>query len=1324
MAVSAARRRIFALAVSAGLAVTLLQPESLPFNDSAVTDDECASPAASVEYESEAVALATGCGVPVEISSAGTPDTEVFAEPTGEIRVSSYVEPIRARLESGEWAPIDTTLSTHSGGRIVPANSVYPVSFSPGGDSALAVGDNAGGRFRLTWPETLPEPRLAGDTATYPEVLPGVDLTVTATAAGFSHALVVKDVVAADNPRLAEIRFGLKTEGLRAEQSEAGGIDLVDDAGDQVWTTPTPQMWDSPVAKSGQEEPQRRVADIGVTLEADALVLHPDVDLFDGAAYPVIIDPLWNGGGLRSGEWTTVWSKYPTNSFWKRADTGGDDKTFGAAKVGRVCNYDTNGNCLTSTYVVRSLFRMNTEGVQGKQITSATFKIVQKHAWQCTPKTKARVWRTELVKSSHTWNNQPTWTTETATSHDYANYRAGCGTQGLIEFDVTPMVVKSAANNWMSITLGMKAIDESTTSQWKRYDHATAKIDIYYNSIPGTPGDLALNGTACVTDWADANVWFDDTRPEFAGKVTDADGTVRARVQVWALESGATDHHMVHDQTSGNLTSGAVYRWRPPADLDQNRNYWWRMQATDGQASGPWTGWCYLRVDVNPPVAPELDRLGDPPLAGDNVAVNLRGPSSDTVSFSYGFNRDTPDQSVTAVDGGASITWNNLPQGPNLLYVWARDRAGNLSERTVLQVFGGRVLDPQPQGVWRFAGDARDDSFGEHDIAGDLGYTQDHRGRADAALALNGSSCLTTAEPVLRTDGPFTVTSWVKLNQTTTDQMVLSQAGDQRGAFELYFESATTSWVLAAPGVDEWTPALSDWSRAVSADEAVAGRWTHLAAVVDPVARIMRLYVDGEMSGEAALSFDTWRATGPLTIGCVTGQAHGLTWHQFDGAIAATSAWHGLMSGAQIEAAAVELPLGVTGSWVLRSETGGADASRHDRGFTMPQPSSYVADAAGRTASAWQVADTCAATGESVIRTDDSFTIAAWAKLDATTSDAVLLSHDGTTASPVSLGFDAASGGWALWLRSADGTLKLVSPAISPGEWTHLSAVYDDATGTARLYVNGELAADAPTARPIASTGSLRLGCEPASGSAAAHWPGAISHTTTWRGAADSGQIAWIHGGNPSVRELSMWALEGDGTDSWGSTEMTLVGDYEWVEDRVGWPGSALGLQMDGTGYGHTDSAVADTTDSFTVSSWAKLDDLGRDQTVVSQAAGTESAFLLAYDAAAQRWVFRMPSGATVAEVTSSQPATVGQWVHLTATFDRAAATILLYVDGVAQGESAGPASPYYSTGPTLLGASGDTTGAAWDLLVGAVDDVRIWRGVVHPDRIRDLAVA
>lgn len=54
----------------------------------------------------------------------------------------------------------------------------------------------------LGWPGLLPEPRLDGATATYPEVFNGVDLRLTADAEGFQRVLVVKSAEAAANPAL------------------------------------------------------------------------------------------------------------------------------------------------------------------------------------------------------------------------------------------------------------------------------------------------------------------------------------------------------------------------------------------------------------------------------------------------------------------------------------------------------------------------------------------------------------------------------------------------------------------------------------------------------------------------------------------------------------------------------------------------------------------------------------------------------------------------------------------------------------------------------------------------------------------------------------------------------------------------------------------------------------------------------------------------------------------------------------------------------------------------------------------------------------------
>jgi len=55
---------------------------------------------------------------------------------------------------------------------------------SGGGDDRLVQTRSMGRAVSLLWPWRLPKPTLAGDVATYADVLPGVDLAVRALANG------------------------------------------------------------------------------------------------------------------------------------------------------------------------------------------------------------------------------------------------------------------------------------------------------------------------------------------------------------------------------------------------------------------------------------------------------------------------------------------------------------------------------------------------------------------------------------------------------------------------------------------------------------------------------------------------------------------------------------------------------------------------------------------------------------------------------------------------------------------------------------------------------------------------------------------------------------------------------------------------------------------------------------------------------------------------------------------------------------------------------------------------------------------------------------
>jgi hypothetical protein len=81
--------------------------------------------------------------------------------------------------------------------------------------------------------------------ATYPEVLSGVDLVLTARDTGFSFVLVVKDRKAARNPRLRALALGTSLSGLTWQKGDDGGLRAVDAKGRAVLEAPAPRVWDS-----------------------------------------------------------------------------------------------------------------------------------------------------------------------------------------------------------------------------------------------------------------------------------------------------------------------------------------------------------------------------------------------------------------------------------------------------------------------------------------------------------------------------------------------------------------------------------------------------------------------------------------------------------------------------------------------------------------------------------------------------------------------------------------------------------------------------------------------------------------------------------------------------------------------------------------------------------------------------------------------------------------------------------------------------------------------------------------------------------------------
>lgn len=111
--------------------------------------------------------------------------------------------PVRVRRVDGSWVPVDLTLRRAVDGFGV-AGDDGPVRRW---QRSAGDGPGGGGPFLAVVAGVLPAPVLSADTATYAEVLPGVDLRVRVDRGGFSEVLVVKTRDAARSPAMARLRF-------------------------------------------------------------------------------------------------------------------------------------------------------------------------------------------------------------------------------------------------------------------------------------------------------------------------------------------------------------------------------------------------------------------------------------------------------------------------------------------------------------------------------------------------------------------------------------------------------------------------------------------------------------------------------------------------------------------------------------------------------------------------------------------------------------------------------------------------------------------------------------------------------------------------------------------------------------------------------------------------------------------------------------------------------------------------------------------------------------------------------------------------------------
>ncbi|MFL6140681.1 MAG: LamG domain-containing protein [Labedaea sp.] len=874
-----------------------------------------------------AMAAARRQGVSVEDISARTEHSRVFVEPSGTSTLESSVTPRWVRRANGLWADLDTGLDRQGDGTFAPRASTADVRFSGGGSGPLVTMRRSGHTFTLSWPGSLPAPVVDRDSATYPEVVPGVDLVVRATRTGFSHVLVVKSRQAASNPAIRHPRLRVGGDATMSDTPEGGlrvtaGTTLVASADAAL-------MWDSRSAEAGPAAAATRStaaapadgahqAAISAGASGGELALTPDPGLLDSpaAVFPIFIDPDFSTG--------------PQNWTYATSDNTGSPTTDNHVRPGdsagpnvRVGRDEDTGKRLRS-FLDFPLVTAEHD-LRGTHLLSATFSGRIDHTANCTTDYPNYFYRTAAISAAprQSWPGPELqaaignyWTSANEIKCNEPNSYFE-----IVDNALLADLRSAAAQRWDRYTIGLSAAanasgsGEGDNGRWMRYFLDDFRLVVRYNTNPDTPTDLLSGGQPCRT--GTARPWLGTVTPALRARVTDRDAgetDMTLHIDWFRIQPDGTYGPQLGTVRQNALAAGTVGQLTLPP-LDQG-DYAWRALADDGTDwAYNYSGWCEFSVDSVPPaVSPEVSS----PVYKDDL-VNYYGSVgktanftftangvTDVASYEYGWN-DPPATQVAAPSLGAGVTRPLTPPPPSAadptragqltLYVRSLDRAGNKSPIKRYTFLIGSASSPA--GEWLLnetSGNTLNDSSGyDHHAAlsgGTLGTPGPRPGAT--ALVLDGiDDYAATAGPVLDTTTSFTVAGWVKLiDSAAIQQTIVSQLGSLNSAF--YLQKVGNNWAMTVQSVDTDAPV---WVRVPSSSAVAVGVWTHLAGVYDQASGSVRLYVNGELAGSAT-GASAFPAPNALWIG--RAWYRGRAVDPFAGAISGMRVWDRVLHPSEI----------------------------------------------------------------------------------------------------------------------------------------------------------------------------------------------------------------------------------------------------------------------------------------------------------------------------------------------------------------------------------------------------------------------------------------
>jgi hypothetical protein len=645
------------VALGAGTAGPGIAAHASPAQPSAAAAP-AATPALITDQQAQQQAETSGSPVVATADSSDVSTTT--AQPDGSFVTQVSAQPSQ-ELVNGAWTPVNPALTQNPDGTYSPAVSAQPLVLSGGGGTKLATMTADGRSMTLSWPATLPAPTASGDTLTYANVYPGVNLVVTDDGqGGFSDVLVVQDATAAANPALSSIQLTAATNGLVLSTDSAGDlIASVSSADPPLISFDAPQIWDSAPAPATETtvtntdgatvdaatgDPASasaagpgtasNIATIPVSVSGDTVTLTPPASVLTGPSttYPVYIDPAWhNFASSTPARYTQVFSGLPSDtSLYGKSG----DMRVGECPV-NYSGYNCNGIGVARSYIQMNLPRQLRAGTD---VHAAYLYTTEDWSTSCTAE-PVRLWDVSgTIGQGTDWNNAPALS-GSYTSQTTAFGYPGCGYyKHDVTFTVTPYIAADAGKQSYQ-TFALQAGDETANNgnssqlYWKKFKSSDFVLSVTYNYAPNQPTHLSTNpGGSCHTQQGDPAVIGNDDVTYYS-YADDDDGDNALTTTFHVYNTSGTSVFSTTVNTGDRAFAPTTILRAGMQSYGANGSttaytYYYQTQVTDDFGlTSPKSDKCWIRYNPKGPQKPTVTLSPSAVTIGGSVAASFTSPN-------------------------------------------------------------------------------------------------------------------------------------------------------------------------------------------------------------------------------------------------------------------------------------------------------------------------------------------------------------------------------------------------------------------------------------------------------------------------------------------------------------------------------------------------------------------------------------------------------------------------------------------------------------------------------------------------------------------------